>query len=157
MALMPTAIHPMLVHFPLALLPTAALFATYAVWKREAWAWKSAIALLALGSIAGLAAVATGLYDHLAYESLSGTRVWTEIEVHEYLALAAEGLHLALLAWWWRARASLATDVRRQRLFVALLWLGTVLLVATGYVGGRLVFEHGLGVSSEGAGLDVAR
>ncbi|MCB2178588.1 hypothetical protein KQH61_04150 [bacterium] len=57
-------IHPMLVHFPIALSGAAALFILVAVWKKDKTLETIAFANLVLTVLGTIAAGATGMYDN---------------------------------------------------------------------------------------------
>ena len=57
-------IHPMLVHFPIALSGAAALFILLAVWKKDKILETIAFANLVLTGFGTIAAGATGMYDN---------------------------------------------------------------------------------------------
>ena len=57
-------IHPMIVHFPIALTGAALLFILLALWKRNKALEYAAYVNISLGAIGTLAAGATGLYDN---------------------------------------------------------------------------------------------
>lgn len=134
-------VHPVFVHFTTALFPTAALFATYAAWKRRDWAAKAAFALLALAVLATLATVVTGIVEHEPYDAkLRGTPTGALLVAHEWLGIGAEVLFGGLLLAAWRRR-----EIVARPWFVAALWLGVAVVALGGWIGGRLVYEFGLG------------
>ena len=57
-------IHPMLVHFPIALTGAALFFILLALWKNKEFFEQAAFANIALATICTLAAGLTGLYDN---------------------------------------------------------------------------------------------
>ncbi len=57
-------IHPMLVHFPIALTGAGALFILLALWKNQAFFEQAAFANIALATVSTLAAGLTGMYDN---------------------------------------------------------------------------------------------
>ncbi len=57
-------IHPMMVHFPIALTGAAALFILLALWRNKAFFEQAAFANIALATVGTLAAGITGLYDN---------------------------------------------------------------------------------------------
>jgi uncharacterized membrane protein len=59
-------LHPMIVHFPIALTGAAAFFILLALWKRSAMLEQAAFANIALASISTLAAGITGMSDNLS-------------------------------------------------------------------------------------------
>jgi uncharacterized membrane protein len=140
--------HPLVVHFPLALVVTAAFCLTAARLRaagRHAPAlatvgtWNlclGAVALfVALGTGTGLAAVLDLHVDAAAQQAISA-----------HVKAAMLTAVLVLLAAVWRG-VGVAADSRPSRLFIVVLWIATSVLVVTGYRGGQNVYVHGIGVS----------
>lgn len=140
--------HPLLVHFPIALLLVAALLRLvegrfpWAQGSAESYQWSRL--LLGLGAIGSLAAALTGLLlgnfgdysgDTVAFHQLAGIGV----------ALSAT---LAFAASWMLGR-------RRRRLEHVLLTIAVVLLIPAGHLGATLT--HGEGYLTEHAPAFVKR
>ncbi len=134
-------IHPMVIHFPIALLGSAALFYVLAwVFASETFA-SAGFMILIFGTISAAAAVGTGLYaeggvmvsfsvrDHLLHH-------------HKYFMLTTLGISIALAIWAFIARPF----PKRGRLsFVALfLVLLGIMSVGADY-GGRMVYDYNAG------------
>src|SRR5690349_10212294 len=82
--------HPLVVHFPLALLLVASLAALYAAWRQADPAYAFARTLLWLGTLACAAAVVTGF---LAAQSVTRVRAAADtIATHQNLAYVLLGL-----------------------------------------------------------------
>ena len=135
-------IHPIMVHFTIALLSVGFLcdflarFTKNESLKSAAW-WN-----LLFGFFAIIVTVLTGL---LAERSVPHTHIAHDIlEIHETLGFTALGIFAVLLIWESLIRANVFTK------FISLsmvLWLIGVLVIFTGgYYGGRLVYEFGVGV-----------
>jgi uncharacterized membrane protein len=134
-------VHPLFVHFPVALLLTAlALEVAWWIAKRD-WLRNSATVTLTLGAVGAVAAVTTGLIASRAVGEADAAHA--VVEAHESFAITVAALAVALAAVrllkWDRG---------------GLRWLFLVLLVALGgllawaaYLGGRLVYEFGVGTS----------
>lgn len=136
-------IHPMVVHFPIALLLASLLFDLLALRWREEECRATSLSLLALGVLAAVVALLTG---HLAEEAVehSGTIPKQAIETHEELAFAAFWVFAGLLGvkmlsyWGW---------MRERALLVLFIGVGgAVLLLVASYYGGDLVYRYGAGV-----------
>ncbi len=147
-------VHPIFVHFSVALLPVAALFyllsaarvgANPQLWLSVAnWMlWTgAALTLLTVGS--GVYAFNTVNHDGHSHLAMLDHRNW---------ALPTFLLYLAAAAWsGWRARRGAAP----QAAFYVFLLLAVAALAGTAWRGGELVYRHGLGVmalpQAEGAG-----
>ena len=137
-------LHPILVHFPIALLITSVLFdAAGVIVKREALR-EGALWLLALGLVAGVAAGVAGL---VAKEAAGKAGIAESlIERHETLAFVTLAIFGTLLGYRLFLRNQLVRVTLAVYLIGALVGIGT--LSATGYFGGHLVYEHGAGVKA---------
>jgi uncharacterized membrane protein len=134
-------LHGALNHFPIALLFVSA-GADILAGKRPSLR-SSAWLLLVLGTLGAIAATASGLLAHLAYED--DPYLLSAMEVHQYLAFAATALLAALTAWRWRSLRR-SSDVGGSPAYLALILLGLVFLGVTGFLGGNLITEYGIGV-----------
>ncbi len=130
-------LHPISVHFPIALLLIAFLFKIGSLlFKKEEWD-KISIILLFLGTITAVVAMGLGL---LAEETVPHVPdAWEVLYNHKRLGLTTGGLFLVLSGW---------------RLFFKDFWpkvflwgwvLATGVLLTTAYFGGELVFHFGVG------------
>src|SRR6516225_11727432 len=110
-------IHPLVVHFPLAFLPGAALFYVVAwLTGRASLAW-TGLWLLVLGAVTAAVAAGTGLYaeegvmvDPSVREAL--------LDVHEWWMLRVVGASVVLAAW---ALVGRPLPLRGRSVFVLLL------------------------------------
>jgi uncharacterized membrane protein len=149
-------LHPLVIHFPIAFLTTAVLVDLIALVKRR-WTGVrvTAVVIFALGALGALAAFVTG---RMAAESVAlPTAAATTLTDHEDWALRT----LLFFSLYAVVRlVVLRFDLKgarwAQRGAHALLFLagagGLFLIVQTGFLGGSLVYEHGVGVGS----VDVA-
>ena len=138
--------HPMAVHFPLALVVTAALLLVAARLLRQ----ERHAAILAtvgtwnlcLGAVAALFGLATGL---AAVTDLHvGLAARQAVSLHVKWAIFTS-LALVLLAVW--RGAGVAQESRPSWLFTVILVAATAALVVTGYRGGENVYAYGIGVN----------
>ncbi|WP_091340136.1 DUF2231 domain-containing protein [Alkalimonas amylolytica] len=132
-------IHPGLIHFPVAALlgliatDLAFLYTADAFWAR------ASVWLAGVGAIGGWIASVAGLMDMLL---VSQIRRLITGWCHAMLAVML--LSLATLNWLLRLPDAGAA-ILPQGLYLSL--LSGVLIVATGYLGGRLVYEYAVGVN----------
>jgi uncharacterized membrane protein len=136
-------IHPLVVHYPIALLTLAALLYVVAwVSRRESWAW-TALWMLALGTLGAALAVWTGLRAGAGVMVAQSVRDHILIH-HKHVMIAAFAMSAALSAWAITARPM----PRRGRAgFIALI-LVMVLLLATGTdYGAWMVYGYNAGGS----------
>jgi uncharacterized membrane protein len=137
--------HPLVVHFPLALVVVAtALFIAARLLRSDSMASTAAIVgtwNLCLGTVAALFALATGLAAVLDLDVGAAAR--NAISIHLIWAVFTT-LALLLLAVW--RGAGTAQGSRPSWLFVIVLVAASAALIVTGYHGGRNVYEFGVGV-----------
>ncbi|MGE0482085.1 MAG: DUF2231 domain-containing protein [Phycisphaerae bacterium] len=151
-------LHPLVVHFPIALLLTVPLFVLLGLLPRVGAGIRiAALVLMVVGTVAAYVAVETGeAAGRLADRSDAVERV---LEQHEELAETTRTAVTVLTAVYAAGLALpfvLRRTVRRGKvlppavpiiatvLFVAF-WIGACLLLAnTGHLGGRLVHELGV-------------
>lgn len=143
MFFIPEPLHPAVVHFPIALTFAALLFELLACLPRLRSLEKAAVLLVALAAVGGVVAFVTGRWAH--DEAVVPAAARQLLEQHEDLGLWVM-LGLGLLAG---VRVGLV-DPR----YPALRWGYVVVLAALasmvayqGWLGGRLVYEHGVGVA----------
>jgi len=135
-------LHPMIVHFPIALLTAAVGFDLVGTHWRPNECRIATRFTLVLGFTAAVLALLSG---HLAEEAVEHSGVPKAVlELHETLAGVTTGvfavlvaLHVAVSMGWVRERRGLA---------VAVGLVGVVLLLIASYYGGSLVYEYGAGV-----------
>jgi len=135
-------IHPLVVHFPIALLTMALVFDLLGAYseKREfervGW-WGMVAGVLGLA-----AAILSGLRAESAMEmeqSVIGT-----FEQHEQTAFVVAGIFCGLL--FWRMGTGTLLPQRFRTIFLSLYLFGTLLMWLGAWYGGILVYHYGLGV-----------
>ena len=139
-------LHPLIVHFPIVLVMTAAAIDVLdAVFRRVPWLAIAATALYVAGALAAVAAYLTGLQAEstvlvpgMAYPVLTAHGQWAVATMCYCLVFG--GLRLALL----RARLGRTRTTRVLLLVCGL--VGVVLIQQTAERGARLVYEFGTGV-----------
>lgn len=144
----PYRIHPILVHFPIALILVAAFFewAMPVAARRHAerWQWAAACMLWA-ATVVSAGTIATGLWAEstvVALPSAYGTIEW-----HERLGIATGILALILSVWRFLRPPP---GIPKPWILYVLLWAVLVSVVGlTGYYGGQLVYDFGMGVEIE--------
>jgi uncharacterized membrane protein len=134
-------LHGALNHLPIALLFVSAGL-DFVAWKRPNLR-SSAWLLLVLGTLGAIAATVSGLLAHLAYED--DPYLLSAMELHQYLAFVTTALFAVLTAWRWRSLRR-GSDVGGNPMYLALILLGVVVLGVTGFLGGNLLSEYGIGV-----------
>lgn len=139
-------IHPMLVHFPIALLSASVLFDLLgAKWRSQDFQIASLYSLI-LGMAGAVLSLASGAMAEEAVEH-SGIPV-RALEIHEALAFGSTAMFAALLGlrigqWlgWMRARRPITVGFGAA---------AAILLFVASYYGGDLVYGYGAGVAAYG-------
>lgn len=132
-------LHPVAVHFPIALLTAGFVFEAFRFKSPAPWLASAASWLLWAGTAAIWAAVGLGLLAERTVPHVPAA--WEVLAEHEVLGFWAAGLFTGLSGWriFWREKG-------RSILWAA--WLVAVgVLFAAGYHGGELVFRYGVGVT----------
>lgn len=142
-------VHPALTDFPLALLSISLFGDILGLVQGDPFWWRASFWLIAAGSALSLPTVATGFLDYLAIpqeDPARDTGTW-----HMIVMLAAVSLYgLSLVV----RRVPEPVSGTGAWLAVGLSALGFLSLVAGGWLGGELVFGHGIG-SIDGPGQDL--
>lgn len=134
-------IHPLIVHFPIALL-TGAVLVYFLAWaaRRDEWA-RSALWMLGLGTLSAIAAVRTGLSAGDGVMVAPSVRENILIH-HKHYMLAVMGLSILLTAW---ALARPPIPRRGRLVFLALLLAMIALLVKGADYGAWMVYGYNAG------------
>jgi uncharacterized membrane protein len=126
-------IHPLVVHFPVALWMVSLLFDVLAWYRQDPLYRRAAYWLVGLGLLGAAVSVGSGWLDLLGYER-GGVepgivrRHW----MHSILAYASTVMYLLNFLWRWR-RENRVTSV-----LLGLSILGAILIAVAGYLGGAL-------------------
>jgi uncharacterized membrane protein len=144
-------IHPMLVHFPIAILAVAIIFDFVAFFlprEKKWWTEESTAFLYGVGAVAAIVVYYTGT---LAADSVmlpaEAKSVLTEHADLAWITIWFYGVYAALriAATWW------ASEKHRLKFHVGFFLLslvGMYFLFQTGEHGAKMVFEHGVGVKA---------
>jgi uncharacterized membrane protein len=134
-------LHPIFVHFPIALWPTAVLFLATGILRDQPPIWRAGCWLLHLGTLAAIATIATGYIaaDQLGHDTPGHDLVHT----HRDIMIAAASCS---------ALTSVAVLLTRERLTRGIQW-GLLLLACTATLvamvgadrGGEMVYRYSIG------------
>jgi uncharacterized membrane protein len=131
-------LHPMLVHFPVALYPTSLVFDALSHLSDDGNPFVvGAFSLIVIALVVSALAVAAGFADFLPIEN--GTRTWRVAVLHMSVQLVTSGLFLANAVLRGRDLDVTATPVGP----VVLTVVGLVTLTVGAALGGELVYRHG--------------
>jgi uncharacterized membrane protein len=124
---------------------------------RHSWTgqlWHAGTFVLAAGSLLGLATVATGFTDLIRFATPSRLRAAGSsggmVAGHVAVMSVAFVIGASDLAWRLQDHAAARTPPALAGLSVAAM----VTVIVGGYIGGRLVYSHGIGVSLPAAGME---
>lgn len=145
MSWIPDPLHPAVVHFAIALTFAALLLEMLARHPRLRSLQAGGLVLVVLAALAAMVAVVTGRAEGLAAVVPEGAR--SLVETHEEIGetamwwlLGVAALRVLLGAWrrytGWRPWA-----------FLLLATVGACLVGYNGWLGGRMVFDHGVGTA----------
>jgi uncharacterized membrane protein len=126
-------IHPLVVHFPIALC-LASTFFDLLGWRRPEGIYHAmAFWLVGLGLLGAGVSILFGWTDLLAQIRQGvGTGLLLRHQVHSWLGYLATAAYLGVFLWHWRA------GNRPARGLVLLSLLGAVLISVAGYLGGDM-------------------
>ena len=134
-------LHPLVVHFPIALLLTALFLDGLALALKRPHLHKIGLWNLCLGTAGAAAAVLTGLQaEDVAKHSFE---IWQVMRLHKRLGITTLILGMLMVAWRLWKRDRLAGRSRVLLMLLTLLMASTLSYGA--YLGGRLVYEFGVG------------
>lgn len=126
-------IHPLTVHFPLALWLTSTLFDILALGRDDPMYRRTACWLVGLGLLGAAASIAFGWLDLLDQERQGvGPGLLLRHRIHSLVAYLATAVYLANFLW--RRR----TQNRVAGILLGLSLAGAILIAITGYLGGAL-------------------
>jgi uncharacterized membrane protein len=143
-------LHPQIVHTPIVLIVFSAFFALIGQLTDRDWLKKTSVLLLVFGFLGAFLAVQSGKPAHRVPEHQQGVPE-EAIDTHEMLGertMYLSGLALLALFIASRMKGGAASAVGGLALILQLLAAGCV--AYTGYLGGKLVFDHGANVKVDG-------
>jgi len=138
-------IHPLIIHFPIALLSLAVGLTVLGVFYSKEWIIKSTLGLLAFGSAGALASYISG---RAAADSI-GLNLKAEVAIgtHSNWSLYTLIYFGVFTLVFYLVKFILKKEAILIQIILAVLALvGFFVLGQTAEYGGRLVFEYGLGV-----------
>jgi uncharacterized membrane protein len=142
--------HPQIVHTPIVMLIFSALFAVLGRLMDRDWLKKASVVMLVFGYLGAFAAVHSGKPAHRVPEHQQGVPE-DDIDTHAMVGertMWLSGLALLALFGASRLKGGGAAALGGLGLILQLLAAGAV--GYTGYLGGKLVYEHGANVKVDG-------
>jgi len=135
-------VHPLFVHFPIALLLSSTAFYFLGTIFKKGDLIAAAKWALYFGTLSAAVTVWTGL--QAANTIPHGGAVHEIMMVHQYFGFVVLGLSLMLSAWLFFSKANIPS--KGKPLFLLALLVLAVVLTQGADLGGRMVFLHGVGV-----------
>jgi uncharacterized membrane protein len=136
--------HPRVVHFPIALSIVGALFIVVGLLRRQdRWTGYGQITLL-LGWLGIMAAVVTGLID----QTNAPQNADVAAVINQHITVGIALLVAVGLALYWPLRNKKLWSTSSRWGYLALLVVIVVLVLVEGWLGGKLVYHFGVGVSA---------
>jgi uncharacterized membrane protein len=131
-------LHPMLVHFPVALYPTSLVFDVLSHLAEDGNPYvRGAFTLIVIALVVSVLVVAAGFADFLLIPN--GSRTWRVAVLHMSVQLVTSGLFLANAVLRGRDLDVTATPVGP----IILSLVGLLTLTLGSALGGELVYRHG--------------
>jgi len=142
-------IHPMLVHFPLALLPVALASQAIALWRDDNLFGRSCVAQSAfwLYVLSALGAISAAIFGDMAFDIARESGVSTNLmEGHEELGMLSAWLLSGItVVFAFFYRKQVGSRPLAITFFIAGISVLALVLI-TAWHGGQLVYEHGVNV-----------
>ncbi|OGQ08562.1 MAG: hypothetical protein A3G32_00190 [Deltaproteobacteria bacterium RIFCSPLOWO2_12_FULL_40_28] len=136
-------VHPVFVHFPIALFPTAFFFYLIGILRKRNDLLLAGQICLGLGFISTLIAVFTG---YVAHDNIPHSQTIHHImETHEVLGFSSLALVVILIIWSFLKREG---KPKVSPLFLVLLGITTLAILQNADLGGRMVFVEGAAVKA---------
>jgi uncharacterized membrane protein len=137
-------LHPMTIHFPIALYLLGVLLTIGYLWRRQPDYERFAYWSFTLSWLAVAVASIAGLFDQNQLE-LSDPR---REQVNPHITAAVPLLMINGLLVYLRLRWPDVLTSRRRWLYLGLMMAGVVAVVTTGWLGGELVYRWQVGVQA---------
>ncbi|GER66313.1 hypothetical protein BpJC7_08440 [Weizmannia acidilactici] len=135
---MNTPIHPLLVHFPIALLIFGVIFQFIALWKKDFFN-KMALYLFGSGFVMGIVSYMTGDSAIPDAREKWGQATRSMVETHEHYALITMIIFGAIL--FLKLLMYFKPFKWMMPLIIVLCTAGTTTLTLTGHYGGKMVYN----------------
>ena len=140
-------VHPMIIPFPIALWVFSLVADVIYLWRGNP-VWKDWIAFYSLlaGIIGAVAAAVPGLIDWLSIKDKEVAKI-----ANWHARLNVIALLIFAASFYLRTAGGSTLISGNYTIPVALSVLGVILISISGWLGGELVFKHGVAVSSDNA------
>lgn len=133
-------VHPVVTHFPMALLPVSFLGDLLGVWTGASFWWSFSFYNLAIGLVLSIPALITGVIDFLSIPE-DGT---TDRVAMRHMTIIITAITMYTVSFFIRFGVEVPAGWRLMS-SVSLSLLGLILLLIGGWFGGQLVYRHAVG------------
>ncbi len=140
-------IHPLIIHFPIALFTVYSLFEIISLYVKEKNFERVSLILLGLGILFSVWAVMTG---DKAFETVRNVLTAEQLKVlenHEFYATVTMFYYAALLFIKFFLAVKNKTGGLIKYIYLTMVFIGNIFIYLTGYYGGQLVFNYGIGTA----------
>ncbi len=147
-------LHPMVIHFPIALFGVSVLFEIIYLINKDSFYRRAAFYLFTIAALGVAAAVFTG---NLAEEVVENEAIERFLEAHEEAGQFT--LIVVILTFLVRVMLQILDKYYGwyHSLFLLLMAISLILLIRAAYLGGELVYTHGVGVQTKITGTETGQ
>lgn len=138
------SLHPISVHFAIALFIVGVLLDLLAVIARRPELHKAAYVNLGIAVLATAAAVVLGMSAEVVLKPTHETHAM--LDLHKQLAFASLGGIVLLWLWRYAIRGAFPANRAAAGVYLIVSLAGATAIGGAGYYGGRMVYEQGAGV-----------
>jgi uncharacterized membrane protein len=133
-------VHPVVTHFPMALLPVSFLGDLIGIWTDASFWWSFSFYNLAIGLVLSIPALITGMIDFMAIpQEGAADRV-----AMRHMTIIITAITLYTVSFFIRFGVEIPSGWRVIS-SVSLSLLGLIFLLIGGWLGGQLVYRYGVG------------
>ncbi|MFD2445479.1 DUF2231 domain-containing protein [Bacillus sp. CGMCC 1.16607] len=133
-------VHPVITHFPMALLPVSFLGDLLGVWKDTSFWWSFSFYNLAIGLVFSIPALITGMIDFITIPQKGNV----ERVALRHMTVMIAAILMYMVSFYIRIGIEIPSGWRLIS-SVTLSFIGTIFLLIGGWFGGQLVYRHAAG------------
>ena len=130
---LPMPVHPIFIHFPIALFFLELLFLLFAVTKQDDFYRRAALFTFRIAFLGMLTAMGTGLVDTGGFDGIAG-----KVRPHYFGALAVAVIQMARGILWHVG----PQDAKKIKILFGLSLIAYAAIIFTGFEGGEIVYSE---------------